>query len=176
MSENKRDTEPHPQQSPGSMRTIPYSKQTIPHPERVSAERLAEPPPGEIRVGGGRDIETSAERGAAPAEAQAREFISVRFAAAGYALSHDFAFQAPEVAVVLDGYDPIERVGYAYISHRDADVVSDISAAEEIAFAQMAKDGTAQVLIVHDRDIDSFASLEACVDQFLARLHQRQQR
>ncbi|RMH44973.1 MAG: hypothetical protein D6689_01100 [Deltaproteobacteria bacterium] len=106
-----------------------------------------------------------------PTEAAARAFLSRRFAAAGYRLVSDYAFSAPGVAVVLDGYDPDQRVGFAYVSHADADVVSDIGPAEELAFKQMFDTRDAFVLVVHDRDIDQLSTLEHRLDDFLAAVH-----
>jgi len=108
-----------------------------------------------------------------PRELEARKFLGDRFRAAGYSLESDYHLHAPGIAVVLDGFDPIRRTGFVYISHDDADVVSDIGHAEELAFKQMFDTGDAYILVLHDRDIDALSTLEHRLDDFLAEVHRR---
>lgn len=108
-----------------------------------------------------------------PTETEAREFLNLRFRAAGYQLAADYSFHAPGVAVVLDGYDADRKTGYVYVSHHDIDVVSDVGHGEELAFKQMFDTGEAFVFCIHDRDVDQLSTLEHRLDEFLAKVHRR---
>jgi hypothetical protein len=104
-------------------------------------------------------------------ESAARTILDARFRAAGVDLATDQTFQHDDLAVVLDGYDPAKRVGYAYLSHADADVVTDFDEAAELAFQQLAADGVAHVLVLHDSDIPTADALERRIDAFFSALH-----
>ncbi len=103
-------------------------------------------------------------------EERARTILDARFKAAGIVLQTDYAFREADLLVNLDGYDPAQRIGYAYISHGDADVVTDFDAAAELAFEQLAEAGTAFVLVVHDTDVPTPDALERRIDRFFIRL------
>jgi hypothetical protein len=120
---------------------------------------------------------TQADTGqpAPPTEQEARDFLNVRFRAAGYELASDYQFHAPGVAVVLDAFDADKRCGYVYVSHNDVDIVSDIGHGEELAFKQMFDTGDAFILVIHDRDIDQLSTLEHRLDDFLGAVHRRLQ-
>jgi len=136
-------------------------------------------PPGTMPPLDALDLDTMEPVGGQPPpprELEAREFLTVRFRAAGYRLEADYQLHAPGIAVVLDGFDPVQRAGYVYISHDDADVVSDIGHAEELAFKQMFDMDEAYVLVIHDRDIDALSTLEHRLDEFLAEVHRRRTR
>ena len=130
------------------------------------------PPVSDLDVGA---MEPATGQPAPPTEREARDFLDIRFRAAGYALAADYHFHAPGIAVVLDGYDSDKRCGYVYVSHHDVDIVSDIGHAEELAFKQMFDTGDSFILVVHDRDIDQLSSLEHRLDEFLSRAHRRVQ-
>ncbi len=108
-----------------------------------------------------------------PTEAEAREFITIRFRAAGYQPVADYSFQAPGLACVLDGFDPENRVGFVYVSHEDVDVVSDIGHAEELAFKSLYDMNDAYIMVIHDHNIDALSTLEFRLDEFLRGVHRR---
>jgi hypothetical protein len=103
-------------------------------------------------------------------EARAREILNARFATAGVKLIPDFAFHEGDVMVTLDGYDAGRRTGYAYISHADADVVTDFDEASEVVFNNLAQSDIAHVLLVHDHDVPTVDVLERRIDAFFAAL------
>ena len=106
-------------------------------------------------------------------EEKAREIITSRFAAANIALEADYAFRHEDLMVTLDGYDATRHVGYAFLSHSDADVVTDFDEATELAFKELAGLGTAWVLVLHDADVPVVPALEERIDEFLKSLPQR---
>lgn len=162
-----------------SATTVPRKAATFP-PSRWSDEVVTKtqpprtlPPVDSIAPGGG----TPAHPPDAPAgpisERDARGFLTARFRAAGYDIQADHSFHAPGLAVVLDGFDPGQRVGYCYISHHDVDVISDIGAGEELAFKALSDLDDAHVLVIHDTDVPDQAELERRLDAFLAMVHRR---
>ncbi len=128
------------------------------------------PPVSDLDVGA---MEPEPGQPAPPTEQEARDFLNIRFRAAGYELTADYNFHAPGIAVVLDGFDPAKRCGYVYISHDDVDIVSDIGHGEELAFKQMYDTGDAFIMVIHDRDIDQLSTLEHRLDDFLRSVHRR---
>jgi len=103
-------------------------------------------------------------------EARAREILNARFTAAGINLQADYAYREADLIVNLDGFDPTQRIGYAYISHADADVVTAFDAAAALAFEQLAEAGKVFVLVVHDTDVPTPDALERKIDTFFIRL------
>jgi hypothetical protein len=103
-------------------------------------------------------------------EARAREILGKRFAAAGAALEPDYSFREGDLMVTLDGYDPDRRIGFAFVSHADADVVTDFDEATDEAFRQLAAAARAHVLVVHDWDVPTADVLERMIDAFFHHL------
>jgi hypothetical protein len=103
-------------------------------------------------------------------EQRAREILNARFKAAGIILQADYSFREADLLVTLDGYDELQRVGYAYISHADVDVVTDFDEAAEMAFEQLATEGKVFILIVHDTDVPTPDALEKRIDTFFIAL------
>lgn len=103
-------------------------------------------------------------------EDEARQILSKRFAEAGLTIQADYPFRSADMMVVLDGFDPAVGVGYQYVSHADADVVTDHDTAADLALRQLAADGHARVLVIHDVDAPSGAELLALADEFLTGL------
>jgi hypothetical protein len=103
-------------------------------------------------------------------EASARRLIDGVFAAAGLAVQHDFPFTAGETILVLDGFDPRANVGYQFVSHGDADVVTDFDTAAEEALRSLDRAGQVRILVVHDGDVSDSDDLIARARAFLARL------
>ena len=103
-------------------------------------------------------------------EARAREILNARFTTAGVKLIPEFAFSDGEIMVTLDGYDAGRRTGYAFISHADADVVTDFDEASEVVFQNLARAGVAHILLVHDHDVPTADALEHRIDAFFSQL------
>ena len=101
------------------------------------------------------------------AEDVAREILHRRFTQYGASIQTDYPFHTERIACTLDGYDPHRRLGYAYISHADADVVTDIDADTELGLHQLAMNGEAWILVVHDSHIRKLEELVVHADNFL---------
>lgn len=176
MSKGKRDDN----DLDSSATTVPRKAATFP-PSRWSDEVVTKtqpprtlPPVDSVAPGGGTSAHPPDATAAGPiSERDARGFLTARFRAAGYDIQADHSFHAPGLAVVLDGFDPKQRVGYCYISHHDADVISDIGAGEELAFKALSDLDDAHVLVIHDTDVPDQAELERRLDAFLAMVHRR---
>lgn len=102
----------------------------------------------------------------------ARTVITSRFEKQGIELEADYQFSHGDLLVTLDGYDPNRRVGYQFLSHSDADVVTDFDEATELAFEQLAGRGEAWVMVIHDADVPAVVALEERINKFLAALPQ----
>jgi hypothetical protein len=108
--------------------------------------------------------------GLPPTEREARDYLKGLFATAGVRVQFDYTFRHQGLVVTLDGYDPQRRVGFAYVSHSDVDVVTDMTPAVEMALRQLAAEGVAFVLILHDYDVPSINDLAARANAFLESL------
>lgn len=102
-------------------------------------------------------------------EAAARAIVDRRLGEAGFHIQSDYAYHFGELSLTLDGFDPERRVGYQFLSHADADVVTDFDDAAAERIAALAAQGTAHILVVHDHEAPTAADLTALVDAFLAR-------
>lgn len=104
-------------------------------------------------------------------ENRAREILNARFSSAGAALTHDYPLAEGDLAITLDGFDPTRKIGYAFISHADADVITDFDEAAEPALQALAERGRCWVLVIHDVDIPNEDALERRIDAFFDALH-----
>lgn len=98
----------------------------------------------------------------------AREILMKRFTIAGFAIQQDYQFNWGNTLVNLDGFDVNANVGYQYVSHADADVVTDHDTATEMALKQLSREGTVCVLVIHDVDAPSPGHLMDRIEEFLA--------
>ncbi len=103
-------------------------------------------------------------------EAAAREVIGRRFTLYGARLHSDYFFREGDILCTLDGYDPELGVGYAYVSHADEDVITDLDSETELALHELSFQGRCFVLVIHDSNVMSMEQLVIYVDQFLHQL------
>jgi hypothetical protein len=127
----------------------------------VTSAKTSTVPPSENAAG---SVSLSGER---LGEELAREILLRAFGRAGLAIEPDYQFHHGNTLVVLDGFDPSARIGYQYISHADADVVTDHDTATEIALKELAAAGEARILVVHDVDAETGDDLLGRVEEFL---------
>jgi hypothetical protein len=130
----------------------------------VTSAQTASVPPSDSASG---SVSLSGER---IGETLAREILLRAFGRAGLAIQPDFQFRHGNTLVVLDGFDPGKRIGYQYISHADADVVTDHDTATEIALKELAAAGEVRILVVHDVDAETGDDLLGRIEEFLTRL------
>ncbi len=104
------------------------------------------------------------------AESLARELIARSMSKAGYVLESDYAFSHGDLLVNLDGFDAAKRVGFQYISHADADVVTDVDTDVEAQLQELAKSGVVHVLVIHDHHATTSEKVVQQVEAFLAKL------
>ncbi|MCP4444107.1 MAG: hypothetical protein GY811_02015 [Myxococcales bacterium] len=114
---------------------------------------------GSVSLGGERIVEPLA-----------REIIVRRMSKRGIALQSDYAFSHDDLLLRLDGYDPAKKVGYQYISHAGADVVTDFDYTAEQRLAQLGAQGIVHILVIHDHqapDTDEvLRRVQVFLDQF----------
>jgi hypothetical protein len=103
------------------------------------------------------------------AEPLARELIVRRMAKSGIKLQPDFAFSYDDLMLHLDGFDPNTRIGYQYISHADADVVTDFDSSAEQRLAQLGAQGIVHILVIHDHQAPDTEEVLRRVEVFLSR-------
>lgn len=100
-------------------------------------------------------------------EATARKVLDDAFTAARLKVQHDYTLRVGDNLLTLDGFDPIAKIGYQYVSHGDVDVVTDFDAAAERAIRELDAAGKVRVLIVHDGDVADVEELAGLVGEFL---------
>lgn len=103
-------------------------------------------------------------------EAVARELILRRFEQAGVVVSPDYSLHEDELLVRLDGFDPTTRVGFQFLSHSDADVVTDFDDEVEAKLAHLSSQGRVHVLVIHDHQAPTADVILERVEAFLRRL------
>ncbi len=103
-------------------------------------------------------------------EETARSILRERFTEAGFSIEVDYPFRHGRTMVTLDGYDPKDSVGYQFVSHTGADVVTDHDSEVEHALKSLLVRGLASVLVIHDVSTSSREDLHATIDEFLAKL------
>ncbi len=103
------------------------------------------------------------------AEPLARELLVRRMAKAGIALEADFAFAYDDLLLHLDGFDPNTRIGYQYISHAGADVVTDFDSSAGQRLAQLGAQGIVHILVIHDHQAPDTDEVVRRVEAFLQR-------
>ncbi len=101
-------------------------------------------------------------------ESLGREILLQRFTMAGINIKTDFMFRWGNLLVRLDGFDPATNVGYQFVSHADADVVTDHDGATELTLKQLAAEGTVRVLVIHDSEVPTPGDLLDRAEAFLA--------
>lgn len=112
---------------------------------------------GSVALGGVRLSETSA-----------RELLSRRFARAGLSIQVDHTFRHGAALITLDGFDPERGVGYQFVSHADADVVTDFDDDAASVLAALSRRGVVHVFVVHDHQAPTADALAELADAFLA--------
>ena len=104
------------------------------------------------------------------AESLARELIARRMTKEGFNLQADFAYSRGDLLVNLDGFDVERSVGFQYISHADADVVTDVDTAVEAQLQELAQQGLVHILVIHDHDATTADVVVEKVESFLSSL------
>lgn len=107
------------------------------------------------------------------AEPLARELIVRAMNRAGIDLRPDHTFSSDNLLVTLDGYDPERKIGYQFLSHADADVVTDFAPKVEERLRELGAQDVAHVLIIHDYDARDGDAVLARVEAFLAAFREK---
>ncbi|MBL4633092.1 MAG: hypothetical protein JKY56_04425 [Kofleriaceae bacterium] len=121
----------------------------------------------DAKVAGAGVVTLSGER---VAEALARELIVRCMTKANVNLAPDMSFSYGDLLVTLDGYDNDRRIGYQFVSHSGADVVTDFDSEVEARLAELAQANIAHILVIHDHLATDADSVLEQVDKFLANL------
>jgi hypothetical protein len=107
-------------------------------------------------------------------EELARAVLDRAFADAGLRIQNDYPFRSGTTMLQLDGFDPVAKVGYQYVSHADADVVTDFDTAAELAMRELDGAGKIRLLIIHDGDVGDVEELAARAREFISGLDRTQ--
>jgi hypothetical protein len=162
MSNNRQDGRPpsQPDDSPAAS----WDRQA----DTISSAKSATIPPTDSGSG---SITLSGQR---VAEKLAREVLNRLFQQAGINVQNDVSFRIDNTVLVLDGYDAVSKIGYQFVSHADADVVTDFDAAAEMALRAVDDQGKIRLFIVHDGDVRSVGELISMAQEFIAGLDRTQ--
>lgn len=102
-------------------------------------------------------------------EAQGCALLKQHFVAAGYDIAESFPFNEQGVAFMLDGFDPVRRVGYEYITTAAGDR-EDVHPGIVAALEHRMTRGELYVLLVDEREVLSAADLASAAQHFLKRV------
>ena len=87
------------------------------------------------------------------------------FEARGYKINENVRFYEADVSFDADGWDPVHRVGYEYItSGGDHD---DLTPEEMATLGQWRAEGNLAFFLIDNADVRGAAELEWAADQFL---------
>ena len=151
--------------------TIPTSEPpTMQHQSSNTTDDLVSSAPARMFAGHAQASGAVTISGERISEALARELIARRMTQEGYEFEEDFAYSRGELLVNLDGFDAERSVGFQYISHTDADVVTDVDSAVEDQLRELSEQGVAHILVIHDHDVTTADVVVERVEAFLARL------
>jgi hypothetical protein len=106
-------------------------------------------------------------------EAQGCALLKQHFVAAGYDITENYPFSEQGVSFSIDGFDPVRRVGYEYITTSAGDredVHPGIVAALEHRMAR----GELFLLLIDEREVLGDADLAGAAAHFLKRVAQEQ--
>lgn len=99
-------------------------------------------------------------------EQQGREVLKEVFEEAGYRIEEDFAFQVAGSVIYLDGYDPLHRVGYEYITTSAGDR-QDLNEEVVEELNQLNEDRLVQILLIDEQVIASKKELRIASQAYL---------
>ncbi|MCA9778976.1 MAG: hypothetical protein KC800_19745 [Candidatus Eremiobacteraeota bacterium] len=95
-------------------------------------------------------------------EVQGRRVLKKAFEDAGYRIEEDYPFRVAGSVISLDGYDPVRRSGYEYITTAAGDR-GDLNEVVLEELNQMNEDGLVNILLVDEHLVSSEEELrEAC--------------
>lgn len=105
-------------------------------------------------------------------EADGCEILHSVFTARGYPVQRDVPFSEAGVAFNADGWDPIARVGFEYITS-EADDRKDLAPDEMAELAARMERGELFFLIVDEVDVDEPETLRFAAHKFLDEVERR---
>lgn len=103
-------------------------------------------------------------------EAEGCALLKVRFSEAGYAIEEHVAFAEGGVEVVLDGFDPLARVGYEYLTTAAGDREEFTPEVVSALEARM-RAGELFLFMVDELDVDA-RGLSLAAERFLLAVEQ----
>jgi hypothetical protein len=92
-----------------------------------------------------------------------------RFEAAGLKIVERFPFDEPGLQLKLDGFDPLRRVGYEYVTTEAGDR-AEVTPPVLSALEERNRSGDLKILLVDEADIASPEELAWIADRFLQRV------
>jgi hypothetical protein len=105
-------------------------------------------------------------------EEEGRAVIKRCFEACGLEVVVDYPLHDVGLPVVLDGYDPMRRVGYEYITSEAGDRL-ELTPVVVAELERRVAAGAFAVLLVDERDVRDEAELEAATRRFLDEARKR---
>ena len=105
-------------------------------------------------------------------EADGANLLKDIFGAAGYQITERFTFDEGGVFAEFDGWDPIARVGYEYVTSESGDHLEFTPAAITELERRMKK-GELYVLLVDEHDAEGADALSDAAAKFLAEVAAR---
>lgn len=107
-------------------------------------------------------------------EAEGCALLKQQFAAAGYDISEHFPFAEQGIHFSVDGFDPVRRVGYEYITTEAGDR-TEITPEVVAALEQRMARGELYILLIDECDVAFPAELAHAAEEFLKRVAIEQQ-
>lgn len=111
-------------------------------------------------------------------ERQGRAVLRERFTAAGLTIQEDYPFHEGVVAFSMDGYDPVARIGYEYITTAAGDR-EELTPQVLEGLEGLLREGRAQVLLIDEVDVadqdpqGAADALSRAADRFLHEARRR---
>ena len=99
-------------------------------------------------------------------EVQGRRVLMKSFQDAGYTIEEVFAFRIAGSVIYLDGYDPVKRVGYEYITTAAGDR-ADLNEVVLEELNQLNEEGLVHILLIDEQYVLSEEELRLACQGYL---------
>ena len=103
-------------------------------------------------------------------EATGCSILKEQFTLAGFTINENYPLREDAVVFNVDGFDPVRRIGYEYITTAAGDRVELTPAVLQALEAKMAQ-GELYIFLIDERDVSGPEELRHAAARFLVHVH-----
>jgi hypothetical protein len=102
-------------------------------------------------------------------EMTGRAILKTAFEAAGLNIQEEFPFASAGISLSIDGYDPVARVGYEYITTADGDR-EELNPMVVAELDRLNEEGVIHLFLIDERFIEGADCLREAAQDFLSEM------